>query len=86
MWAKAAKTEKRYVQRTQVILYSAEGYPLHEIATKSGLSRQNCTRWRMRFLKGRIDGLKDLPRKGRPCIIPPEVKTKVFNACMYKTP
>jgi hypothetical protein len=40
----------------------------------------------MRFLKGLIDGLKDLPRKGRPCVIPPEVKTKVFNACMYKTP
>jgi len=86
MWAKAAKTEKRYVQRAQVILYSAEGYPLHEIAIKSGLSRQNCTRWRMRFLKDRTDGLKDLPRKGRPCIIPPEVKTKVTMLACTKPP
>ena len=86
MWAKAAKTEKRYAQRAQVILYSAEGYTLHEINQKSDLSRQNCTRWRMRFLEERIEGLKDLPRKGRPSVIPPEVKTKVtMLACTKPT-
>jgi putative transposase len=77
MWAAAGKTEQRYVQRAKAILFSAEGHPLSEVSKKSGLSRQNCTRWRMRFLKERIDGLKDLPRKGRPSVISPEVKTKV---------
>ncbi|MCX5798772.1 MAG: IS630 family transposase [Proteobacteria bacterium] len=86
MWAKAGKTEKRYVQRAQVILYSAEGYPLHEISQKRGLSRQNCTRWRMRFLEERIEGLKDLPRKGRPFVIPPEVKTKITMLACTKPP
>lgn len=77
MWAAAGKTEQRYVQRAKVILFSAEGYPLSEVSKRSGLSRQNCTRWRMRFLEDRIEGLKDLPREGRPSVIPPEVKTKV---------
>jgi transposase len=82
MWARATTTEKRYAQRAQVILSSAEGIPLPEISKKSGLSRQNCTRWRMRFLKERMDGLKDLPRKGRPPTIAPETKTKVTKlAC-----
>lgn len=62
MWARAAKTEKRYAQRAQVILSSAEGLSLPEISKKSGLSRQNCSRWRVRFLKQRMDGLQDLPR------------------------
>lgn len=70
IWAAAGKTEQRYVQRAKVILYSAAGLPLSEVSRRSGLSRQNCTRWRMRFLEERMDGLYDLPRKGRPSVIP----------------
>jgi len=86
MWSKAGKTEKRYAQRAQVILYSSEGYSLPEISLKSGISRQNCTRWRMRFLDNRIEGLKDLPRKGRPSRIPAEVKTTVTMLACTKPP
>jgi transposase len=86
MWASAGKTEQRYAQRAKVVLYSAEGYPLSEVSRRSGLSRQNSTRWRMRFLEDRIDGLQDLPRKGRPSVIPPEVKTKVTMLACTKPP
>jgi putative transposase len=86
MWASAGKTEQRYAQRAKVILLSAEGYPLQEVSEKSGLSRQNCTRWRMRFLEDRIEGLKDLPREGRPSVIPPETKTKVTMLACTKPP
>ncbi len=72
MWAKASKINKRYAQRAMVILFSAENMPLPEISKKSGLSRQNCSKWRMRFLEVGIEGLKDLPRKGRPPIITSE--------------
>lgn len=86
IWAAAGKTEQRYVQRAKVILYSAAGLPLSEVSRRSGLSRQNCTRWRMRFLEERMDGLYDLPRKGRPSVIPPEVKTKVTMLASTKPP
>lgn len=86
MWARAATTEKRYAQRAQVILSSAEGRSLPEISKKSGLSRQNCTRWRMRFLEKRVEGLKDLPRKGRPPMIAPETKTKITKLACTKPP
>lgn len=86
IWAAAGQTEQRYVQRAKVILYSAAGLSLSEISRRSGLSRQNCSRWRMRFLEERMDGLCDLPRKGRPSVIPPEVKTKVALLASTKPP
>ena len=82
MWANAGKTEQRMVQRAKVILLSAKGYRLPEISLRSGLSRQNCSRWRERFLKERVDGLKDEERSGRPRVISPEKRLAVTKlAC-----
>lgn len=84
MWTSAP--EKRYVQRAQVILSSAEGISLPAISKKSGLSRQNCSRWRMRFLEEGLEGLKDLPRKGRPPINVSEIKPTVDKFTRVKHP
>lgn len=77
MWAKAGKTEQRIAQRAKVILLSAQGLSLPEVAQGSGLSRQNCSKWRVRFFSQRLEGLKDQPRAGRPLSIGPEVRLKV---------
>jgi putative transposase len=82
MWANAGKTEQRMVQRAKAILLSAKGYRLPEISLRSDLSRQNCSRWRERFLKERVEGLKDEERSGRPRVIPPEKRLAVTKlAC-----
>jgi putative transposase len=77
MWAKAGTTEQRMAQRAKVILLSAQGLGLPEVARGSGLSRQNCSKWRVRFVSQRLQGLADQPRAGRPLRIGPEVRLKV---------
>jgi len=66
MWAGARKGERRMAERAQVILLSAQGLRVSEVSRKSGLSPQNCSKWRKRFVAQRLEGLKDLPRSGRP--------------------
>ena len=84
MWATAGKTEQRMVQRAKVILLTAQGMPLPKISTLSGLSRQNSSRWRERFLRDRIEGLKDQERSGRPQVIPPEKRLEVTKLTCTK--
>ena len=53
VWAAARRGEQRLVQRAKVILYSAEGLDLEEISRRSGLSPQNSSKWRKRFMVNR---------------------------------
>ena len=50
MWVRAGTSQQRLAQRAKVILLSEQGRPLSEISQKSGLSCQNCSKWRKRFL------------------------------------
>jgi putative transposase len=84
MWAKAGTTEQRLSQRAKVILYSAQGMALPEISRQSGLSRQNCSRWRARFVSERLAGLQDRPRSGRSLEIPPGVRHQVMALACNK--
>jgi len=59
-------TEYRIVQRTNAILLAAEGKTNKQIARKVGLSHIAVSVWRNRFHKYGIEGLKDLPRSGKP--------------------
>ena len=84
MWASAGKTEQRIAQRAKVILLTAQGRRLPEISQRSGLSRQNCSRWRERFLRERIEGLKDDERSGRPRSIAPAKRLEVTKLACTK--
>jgi transposase len=84
VWANAGKTEQRMVQRAKVILLTAKGYHLPEISQRSGLSRQNCSRWRERFLRERIEGIKDDERSGRPRSIAPAKRLEVTKLACTK--
>jgi putative transposase len=69
MWTRAGTTEQRLARRARVILFSAEGLPIREIAERSGFSELSVFKWKRRFLAGRLDGLFDEPRQGRPATI-----------------
>ncbi len=84
MWSKAGTTEPRLAQRARVILASAQGLDLPEVVRQSGLSRQNCSKWRRRFVAERLSGLQDRPRKGRPLSISPELRLKVMALACTK--
>lgn len=80
--SRSHKLEKRYVERANIILYSAEGKSLDEIVALTGKSKPVVNKWRQRFRKDRINGLKDAPRSGKPKTITPEQKAMVIEkAC-----
>lgn len=84
MWAGARKGERRLAERAQVILLSAEGVTVEQIAARTGLSATACSKWRKRFAAQGLDGLRDLPRSGRPRTIDPAKRLSVVALASSK--
>jgi transposase len=70
LWARGAKTPWRDRLRAQVVLAAARGRPNARIAADLGVNVDTARKWRGRFAQLRMAGLKDLPRPGRPRLIP----------------
>src|SRR5215469_14114396 len=64
--ARGAKTCWRDRLRAQVVLAAAQGRPNARIAAGLGASVDTVRKWRGRFAKLRLAGLRDGPRPGRP--------------------
>ncbi len=80
--SRSHKLEKRYVERSMIILYSIEGKSLEQIIELTGKSRPVVNKWRQRFRERGLEGLKDAPRSGKPKTITPEQKAMVIEkAC-----
>src|SRR4051794_32380785 len=67
-WARAGTSEHRLVERAKVILLLNEGKANLEVARQLKTRPGRISKWRQRFAKSRLDGLKDADRKGRPSI------------------
>ena len=65
-WAKAGTNEHRLVERAKVILLLNQGKDNLEIARQLNTRPARVSKWRQRFAKHRLDGLRDADRKGRP--------------------
>jgi len=75
-------TQYRFVQRVNVILLAAEGRNNKQIAERVGLSVVAVSHWRTRFAKHGVEGLKDLPRSGKPCKYGHDDRLRIVNvAC-----
>ncbi|MGH2715445.1 MAG: helix-turn-helix domain-containing protein [Thermoleophilaceae bacterium] len=61
----------KVVQRAKMILYAAEGLTNVEIARRLETAPEVVARWRRRFHDGRLGGLEDRARSGRPRRFPP---------------
>ena len=64
--ARGAKTAYRDWLRAQIVLAAARGRANARIAADLGVSADTVRKWRGRFAARGLDGLKDLPRSGRP--------------------
>jgi transposase len=65
--ARARSLPARAVERAQIVLLAAMGKQDLEIAEELSVTPRTAARWRARYLKAGIDGLKkDAPRPGRP--------------------
>lgn len=82
--SRSHKLEKRYVERSKIILFSLEGKSLDQIIKLTGKSRPVVNKWRNRFRKSGLDGLKDSFRTGKPKTITPEQKIMVIEKACSK--
>lgn len=64
--ARGGRTEHRDRVRARIVLAAATGASNAAIAAELGLCVDTARRWRRRFLAGRLEGLADRPRSGRP--------------------
>jgi len=68
---RGGKTPWQVRVRAQIVRRAASGHANERIARELGICAGTVRCWRGRFAEGRLDGLDDLPRSGRPARITP---------------
>jgi len=84
MMSRSHKLDSRYVLRSNIILYSLEGKSLDEIMALSGASRVIVNKWRNRFRRQGIAGIKDAPRSGKPAVFTAADEARVIQKACEK--
>jgi transposase len=80
------RTEQRDVVRAKIVLAAADQVPNARIAASLKICQDTVRKWRGRFATGRLDGLKDLPRSGRPRVFGEAVEAEIKAlACALPT-
>jgi transposase len=64
--SRAGTTQRRLAERASMILAAAEGKTTAEIAAAMNTRPARVSKWRNRFARDGIEGLKDAPRMGAP--------------------
>jgi transposase len=70
-------SQQRLVERARIVLLANEGTTNVDIAEEVGVCEDTVRKWRSRYFAQGIDGLKDLPRSGRPKVFSNTVKAEV---------
>jgi transposase len=79
---RAASSEVRMVERARIVLCAAEGLTAAAIAERVGCGERTAKKWRGRYGRAGIDGLRDAPRPGPPLTHGPETRALLIaKAC-----
>ncbi|GMA52558.1 hypothetical protein GCM10025857_39150 [Alicyclobacillus contaminans] len=75
-------TPQKLVRRAQIVLRAADGWTNQQMV-KAGLGTGvTIALWRTRFAELRLDGLKDVPKPGRPKQISKEKETEIIASTL----
>jgi len=65
-WVRRRKTAQALALRARIVLQAAAGLSNPAIADELGITKHTVGKWRERFAKDRLEGLRDQPRSGAP--------------------
>jgi len=85
-WAGARAAERRLVDRARIVLLAGEGRPAAEIAERVGCGLETAKRWRRRYERQGLDGLRDLPKSGRPLTHDQEARARLIALACTRPP
>jgi transposase len=81
---RAASSEQRESLRAGIVLRAAEGLDNIAVGNALGVTRKTVGKWRARFVKGRLVGLEDEPRSGRPSKLKAVARCEIIaTACSF---
>jgi len=83
---RAVSSEVRMVERARIVLCAAEGMTGDEIASRVGCSLPTVVKWRGRYARDGMDGLRDAPRSGRPLTHGPEKRALLIAKACTRPP
>ncbi|MFF7753205.1 IS630 family transposase [Streptomyces sp. NPDC007971] len=83
---RADTTPQRDARRAHIVLLAAGGCPVWQIAEIVRVDVSTVVRWRDRFAREGMAGLKDRPRSGRPPVYGPQVRLRVVAAATSTPP
>jgi transposase len=85
-WTRKEKAEHRVVERARIILLSNEGMCVEEIAERLHTRPARVSKWRQRFMAGRLQSLSDAERSGKPRTYTDEIEKRVLKQLDQKPP
>ena len=85
-WTRAGNTPQKLVDRAEIILLSDEGLTAAQVVERKGISARTVYKWKGRFERQRIAGLKDLPRPGQPKKLTPGKAKQILKMTVEQIP
>jgi len=85
-WARRGTAEHRVVERARIILLSNEGMSVDRIAERLHTRPARVSKWRQRFMAGRLQALSDAERPGKPRTYTEEAEKRVLKLLDQKPP
>jgi transposase len=85
-WARRAKTSQVLALRAKIVLACAQGRENKAVAAELRTTEHNVARWRGRFVEGRLGGLHEEKRPGRPPSILLDKVEEVVTATLEELP
>ena len=82
----AASSEVRMVERAQIVLCAGEGLKGEEIAGRVGCPKPTVVKWRGRYARDGIDGLRDAPHPGPPLTHGPQTRALLIAKACTRPP
>jgi len=82
----ATSSEVRMVERARIVLCASEGLKGSEIADRVGCSKPTVVKWRGRYARSGIEGLRDAPRPGPPLTHGPATRALLIAKACTRPP